>query len=355
MLFWPGNLSALYLPPIRIDIDFGVVLSFLLLVILGGLGVYLFRRDRLLFFGIALFFLALLPVSQIVPLVTLMNDRYLYFPLLGASWLAGGLTATLFPTTPPKRNYLAVALVGTVLALLTICSFQRTQVWRNSIALWSDVVTKLPDSREPRAALAEAYLNAGRKSEALRAYEEVFAFSGPFTEPLMERKALNNAAVLFMDAGQPDRARTLLTTLTRRYPDYAPGFINLGYNLFLARDLPAAEEAYRRALALQPGYPSAIMGLGNICLETGRLAEARGFYRQALDSGGNGPDLHFNLACLEALSRNPDAALTHLEEALRLGYRNAEALTRNPELATLRQLPAFQRLLALYFPGMRTP
>ena len=43
--------------------------------------------------------------------------------------------------------------------------------------------------------------------------------------------------------------------------------------------------------------------------------------------------------------------LRHLEEALRLGFRNRDGLLKNPELASLRPLPAFKGLMATYFGG----
>ena len=351
MLFWPVNLSALYLPRIHSGIDTEVGLALLLTAGLCVAGVVLFRHNRRFFFGYALFFLGLLPVSQIVPLVTLMNDRYLYFPLIGAAWLAGGIVCAVTDMAPSLRRTLLLTGGGTLLTFLCLLSFQRTGAWHDSITLWSDVVRKTPDSREAWAALAESYMNAGRNQEALRTYDEVFAFQGDFAEPIMERKALNNASVLYMDGNRFDRALTLLQTLVAKYPDYAPGFVNLGYCHFATRNLPAAEQAYGSALALAPGNTSALMGLGNISLETGKTEAARHYYDEALANGGNGPDLQYNLACLEARTGHPAEALRHLEEALRLGFRNRDGLLKNPELASLRPLPAFKGLMATYFGG----
>jgi Flp pilus assembly protein TadD len=355
MLFWPANLSALYIPPIHTGIDVEVSLALLLA---GGLcvaGVALFRHNRRLFFGYALFFLGLLPVSQIVPLVTLMNDRYLYFPLLGAAWLVGGLSCTIADMAASPGRTTLLAAGGAILIVLALVSFQRTAVWHDSVTLWSDVVKKTPDSREAFAALAESYVNAGRNQEALRTYDEVFAFRDDFVEPIVERKALNNAAALYMNVGRLDKARPLLQTLAEKYPDYAPGFINLGYCHFASRNLSAAEEAYRAALSLAPGNTSALLGLGNINLETGKTDAARRYYDEAFANGGNGPDLQYNLACLEAQTGHHAEALRHLAEALRLGYRNRNAIQNNPELASLRRLPSFRGLMATYFPGAATP
>jgi tetratricopeptide (TPR) repeat protein len=351
ILVWPSpsSLNSIYIFHIKTGIDGEAVFALLVVVALCSVGAYLARREQRLFFGFALFFLGLVPVSQIVPLATLMNDRYLYFPMLGAAWIVGGLLSRLKDTFPQKRINPALILVTGLLIPLAILSYQRSKVWQNSITLWSDVVKKLPDLRDPRGALAQAYLDAGREKDALTAYEELFVLKRDFTEPLAERKALLQAAALYIDSRSLGKALPLLTTLTTKFPEYPPGFLNLGYYHYLNHHLPEAEKAYRKALHLEPASTQALISLGNICLETGRVAEARELYRTCYENGGNSPDLQFNLACVEALEKNYEAALQYLAEALKLGYRNLEAINGNPELAPLRRLASFNELITVYF------
>ncbi|HEY5976088.1 MAG TPA: hypothetical protein VIU41_15245, partial [Geobacteraceae bacterium] len=82
LLVWPSRLSAIYQPPLKTAMDGEVVASALLLGLFVLAGWLLWRRRRDSFFWYALFFVGLLPVSHLVPLTTLMNDRYLYFPML---------------------------------------------------------------------------------------------------------------------------------------------------------------------------------------------------------------------------------------------------------------------------------
>ena len=79
------NLSAVYAPAIKSGIDIEVAWLHSLLLLIMALGIFLYHCRRDLLFWLALFFIGLLPVSQIVPIVTLMNDRYLYFLMLGAA------------------------------------------------------------------------------------------------------------------------------------------------------------------------------------------------------------------------------------------------------------------------------
>jgi len=76
MLVWPSGLSALYDPPLHHSLLEPAVTGscIALLMLLGAATMLSIRRPRELFwfwFGV----LAILPVSQIVPLTTMMNDR----------------------------------------------------------------------------------------------------------------------------------------------------------------------------------------------------------------------------------------------------------------------------------------
>jgi hypothetical protein len=170
MIFWPANLSAWYNPPIRTGIDGAVAWSGMLLLALISLGILLWRRQRGLFFWYVVFFTGLGPVSQIVPITTLMNDRYLYFPLLGAAPFLCALllpTATVSDLLKPGRQ---MAISGVLLVAVLLCALttiNRTAVWRDSVTLWQDAVTKSPGVSLVHHGLGCALLNDGRTDEAI--------------------------------------------------------------------------------------------------------------------------------------------------------------------------------------------
>jgi protein O-mannosyl-transferase len=352
ILVCPSKLSLIYVFVIKRGIDAEVLLALVLLVALCGAGLYLWRRERRLFFGFALFFLGLLPVSQIVPLATLMNDRYLYFPMLGFAWLVGGYLSRLNDAFPRRLNPSAALLCFLLLPLLFL-SFQRTRVWHNSVTLWSDTSQKFPTLKDPLANLGEAYSASGQPRKALETYEKLFALKREFSDEGTEEKTLNDAASIYLNSGAPEKALPLLTGLTTKFPDFVPGLLTLGRYYAQVRNPLQAEKEYRAALSLDPHAAQPYILLGNLSLETGRVADARDYYAKCLENGGDGPDLQYNLSCVESLAGNQEKSLQHLEAALKFGYRNREAITGNPELSSLRNLPAFSQLLAGYFPNRR--
>lgn len=350
LIIWPTGQSAIYTPEIILvpdAITIGLLLLYIGIVIAG---VKLYQRQSVMFFGLSLFFIGLLPVSQLIPLVTLMHDRYLYIPMLGIGWLAGGSVHLLWQRYPAKRRPVAVSVI-LVAVVIGLISYERTKVWRNSITLWTDTTKKLPNNWGVWDALAEAYISAGDNEGAARAYDKVFSMKPDFmNEDSKEIKALNNAGAIFMERGDFERSRSLLETLTTKYPEYSPGFINLGFNAKLQGDSANAEKAYRRALEIDPDNTSALMAMGTLFREKGNLAGARDYYMKSFKNRGDGSELRYALACLEARSGNINKALDHLEVAVLKGFNDYKALSSNHELDPLRSNSRFQNLLRAVIP-----
>lgn len=339
MLVWPVGLSAVYAPSVRTVPDGVVAGAVLVLLATTGVGWYLYRRQRRLFFWYALYWLGLLPVSQIVPLVTLINDRYLYFPLLGPAALAGIGIARLWEGGAGSRRRLLAGFLLVPLLALPYLSFVRSEVWRDAITLWRDATVEEPASKNAWIGLAEALHSQQRLVEAAAAYERAIAIDPRY------RDALNNLGVLWLDRGEPLRARYYLFQVVTHYPNYPEGFLNLGHTYLETGELDRAELAYRQALALAPGSPPVLTALGGLLLRTRRLAEADDYLRQASAVGGETADLLYNRACVAALGGRSSAALDLLGRAVSAGYRDFSHLAKDDDLASLHGLPEFQRLL----------
>lgn len=347
LLFRPTNLSAVYTPPVKTWIDTEVILSLILLLFLVIAGLLLSRKNRPLFFWYALFFIGLIPVSQVVPLVTLMNDRYLYFPMLGAAAFAGGTAVRILDLAGKRGRIVAIAVISLFLLPLPVLSAKRVAIWENAVTLWSDVTDTIPHSKDAWVALAEAHQEAGRMDKAEASFLRALSIEGMFAEPIQERKALNGLSVIRLQSGRFREALPCLLSLTSKYPDYAPGFLNLGYCYYIWRKLPEAEQAYLTALRLEADMPLALVSLGNISLETGKIDNGRKYYMAALVKGGDAAEIHYNLACLETVGNNLDKAVEHLKTAIKLGYAGKERIMQNPELAPLRKLPRFGQIVGL--------
>lgn len=343
LLFWPTDLSALYTPPMRLGVDGVVAWSALFAVFLVVLGVYLYRRKKELFFWYALFFIGLLPVSQVVPLVTLMNDRYLYFPMLGAA-ACYGLIALPAPGIFYGIRKKGIALILSLLLIpLPWLSWQRTSVWSNDLSLWKDTAEKTPGSTFALNGLGMSYLDAGRFDEA----EDVF-LKTLILDPDYQF-ALVNIGALYNSKGKLTEARPYLLKVVELFPGDTNGLMNLGINYYLSNEFQKAELTFKKALAVQPQSPDVLSRLGDVYLGMSRPDLARTYYTDAVGIGGSTAYLEYNLACVEALSHHPREALEHLEAALKMGFKDFPHITKDAALAGLRGRSDFQALMHRYF------
>lgn len=343
MIAWPGKLSADYAPPIHTAPDAAVGLSVLILAAVALSGRALWRRDRRSGFWFLFFWLGLLPVSQVVPIVTLMNDRYLYLPMIGVAALAAtGVRVANF--RDGKYSVLLKGGVAALLLVMAIASFNRAAVWRDSISLFRDQTAKYPESVRGWRFLAEAYLRHGRIDEARQTYYLALALRED------NQTVLAGLAGLLTEIGELEESRAYLEKLLLINPDHAVGWGTLGENLLKKGEYAGAEKAFRRALAIQPSALPIRLKLGEAVLRQKRYDEARGHFDLLEGKSPNNPDVAYKMACLEALAGNPDNALAWLERSLKRGYRDYEAIYGNNDLSSLWNDPRFVMLLNSYFP-----
>jgi hypothetical protein len=272
MVLVPSGLSVWYDPPVRTAVDGVAVVSAVLVGLLLLLGVWLYRRWRHGCFWYLTFFLGLLPVLQLIPLVTLVQDRYLYVPMLGAAAL---LAAALLPEPPagtprPRRQLVGL---GVVIVGITACVLQtreRIAVWQNSETLWRDAVAKAPAAPMPYAALGDVALNRGDLDAAVKLLEAAIALAS-------ERAGQPGGDLIYGHNIAPDRVK-LAVAYQRR------GMIR------------EAERELRGVLALEPDFPLANHNLGVLLVYNGNPTEGLGHLEKAVELAPENPRYREDLA-----------------------------------------------------------
>ena len=135
-----------------------------------------------------------------------------------------------------------------------------------------------------------------------------------------------------MQANQYDEAIALFNEVVAENPAVAPAHHNLGYLYMLKDDAPAAEEAFRRAIAAQPGTPDSYVALSTLMTAGGRPQEAYDLLQGVallLPQDGN---FQFALGVAAANLGKDQEALAAFQKAATMEPPNVEA---NYYLATL--------------------
>ena len=131
---------------------------------------------------------------------------------------------------------------------------------------------------------------------------------------------------------------------------------NLGAVSFVLQDIKGAEQAYRRAVELNPAFADALINLGTIYHERGRRADREAgrllleqsvsYYERALQQLPNHADAWANMGLAYADMGNSQQAREAYERALFLNPRNPRLLTNMGNYyATLAQQTAGEEQL----------
>jgi len=86
--------------------------------------------------------------------------------------------------------------------------------------------------------------------------------------------------------------------------------------------------------------------LAGLCTRSGRLDEGLEWDRKIVSLDPENAVGHYNLACSLALKARNSEAVNQLRTAMEKGYRDFEWMQEDPDLESLRQIPAFQSLLS---------
>src|SRR5262249_45495495 len=123
LLFIPYPLSLEYLFPVSTTISDPFVILSLIVILASLVLMYKCAKDRPVFsFGILFFFVGLLPVSNIVPIKSVIQERFLFLSMVGFALIIADLLNSY-----PAKGFLFWLIGIMVLSPLTIV---RPRDWR---------------------------------------------------------------------------------------------------------------------------------------------------------------------------------------------------------------------------------
>lgn len=99
-------------------------------------------------------------------------------------------------------------------------------------------------------------------------------------------------------------------------------------------------------LRVRPDHVLSLLIVGHLYTRTGRHIQALGTDRTLTSLLPEDPTVRYNLACSHSNLHQIPEALSALDEAIQLGYRDFEFMARDPDLENLRNDPRFGPFLA---------
>jgi tetratricopeptide (TPR) repeat protein len=333
-------------------INFGLPL---VLIIIVGIGLVIAAlRNPVRQIGLAMFVATFAPAMNIRAfyLEHIVQDRYLYIPLLGILIVvipaAASLLSKLFPMSAWRAQLACLIAALVACGPLALQTVRYNRLWTNDLALWERAVQTDPNGAISLSKYGYALRRAGRHREAKAVFERALAIR-------YRPSPIISLGMLAMDEGQFDQAERSFREVIRRTPELAAAYDQLTICYQRQGRLDDAANVIRQGRAAIPYYKGRFTAnLAVILYQAGKKNEAlaeleaiRPFVEQEHWS-----DAHRALFLLgtlyEELGRPADARAA-LEQYLRIsdGYRDAQTLTNRRKaeqmLAKLRQSSANER------------
>lgn len=293
-LLLPIKLSAVYPYP---DIIYQTIpwyfwLGFIsvFLVILAGLKV--FKKDKVIFFGLSFFIVNIFLLLQLLPVGSaIYADRYVYIPSIGFYLI---ISYFIFKIKSSPYRY---GLFVSYLILLSFLTVTRIGVWRDSNSLWTDVVDKQPKS-------VIGWNNLGGE--------------------------YNNTAEEYKNSGEREKYKALTEQAIRCFdeailkkPDYSSAFYNRGlskYNLgeFLSDSslVITALSDFNRAISNNLTFVDAYLQRGLVYEWLGEYQKAIADFNYGLQYDSKNENLLINRAVAMGKSGDLTGAIENLTAVL---------------------------------------
>ncbi len=344
----PINLLADYDIPHKSSFFDPVVFGSLVsLFVLLFVSVWFFIKKRSIYsFGFLFFFIFLIPVSNMIKIVNIVAERYLYFPSMGIALLFG-----VFFTEVLKFNKkIFISLFVVIILCFSSITLMRNTDWKDSVSLWKTTLKVEPDSVRALSNLATHYFENEEYRLAIKYYlkclfqrnsaqdrynlANAYKAIGDFQMAEQEYKNAikidpthseihNNLALLLIKLNRFDQAETeLKKVLLYGNQGDRDVYENFGLLYDAKGDYDKAIEYYNKTISLNPKKATAYNKLAVTYIKSGKVKEGTDLLMLSIKRFPGNPIFYKNLAVLYGKQNNIEKEIIYWEKACLLEQNN---------------------------------
>jgi hypothetical protein len=226
-MVFPINLSCFY--PYSSDTGNSLPLVYLvsplIVSVLAGLVILSRKNTRKILFGSAFFLISIIPVLQILPVGNaVVADRYFYVSSIGLFFLVGEGFAFLCKDAFARFNIREITILCSIIVLscFSYLTFERCQVWNNSISLLTDVIKKYPDVAMVDNNIGLTYVDQGNPEKGIQYFQRAAELAPNDADPYI------NMADTYLSLNQFDKAIVAYKEVINRQPNADIAYYNIG-------------------------------------------------------------------------------------------------------------------------------
>lgn len=313
----PDGLAALYAMPTSVDPLAPRYVASLLALLALTAGAWAVRRRwpsvPTAWVAFLVIILPMLGVVQNGPQIA--ADRYTYFAAPALTLLLAGAIVSARGSAGELANGVALFAVG-ALAVLT---WRQTTVWRDSRALWTQVLAVEPESAIGQNNMGNVLFQERRFNDAIAHYRRAIATAPNYTE------AHNNLGIALMNQGNITGAIAEYERAASTNPLDPEPHANLGSALDALGKSAEALVHFQRALELDPDHGNAQVNYANTLLKLNRVDEAVRVYQRAVLSHPDLAEAHLNYGVALARQGKLPEAVEQFRTTLVLRPESPEA------------------------------
>jgi protein O-mannosyl-transferase len=240
------------------------------------------KKHPLLTFGVLFYYLAHIVESSFIPIRDVLFEHRTYLPNAGFCLVTAWVTISVLPSLFGWLKPAVIALP--MVAILSVMTWQRNQLWTDPVALWRDNATKTPNKHRVLDTYARHLLEVGRNQEAA----QILALTDRFEErdgnDIQWPSAINHL-IMLRRQGKLEEALAAADQYLSKNPDprvRSKILANKGNIYIEKRELGKAEGSLREALSVYPQNLPAMVNLGIVLFHKGARDEAKQIFIDAL-------------------------------------------------------------------------
>ncbi|HVW66177.1 MAG TPA: tetratricopeptide repeat protein [Candidatus Peribacteraceae bacterium] len=324
-LLWPANLSVLY------PYDKAIVLSspdffipIILVLLLLAAAVLLFKKFRILSFGIAFYVLTLIPTFFNFAkggYAYFASDRYAYVPEIGIFIVILVLIDRALEHRKEFERSVVFAAFGMLLCVYGFLSYAQAKTWRDTQTLFLHTLSIYPHATTARINLGYVYREIGQYDKALTQFNAVLSY-----EP-DNALAYANIGAVYEEQGRTDDAVAMFQKGMAANPRMQDSFYALGLLYEKQGRLDDAISLYKQVNAISPNFPDAYDTLGSAYMKKNDVADAQAAYKKTLSLNPYNVDAHYNLGVIAEKQNDLATAAHEFEMTLQLEGDKVDTLT----------------------------
>ncbi|MBE9536059.1 MAG: tetratricopeptide repeat protein [Proteobacteria bacterium] len=231
-------------------------------------------------FGLFWFFINYLPVSNIIPSVYIIADRYMYIPSAGLCLLAAIGCRSLFDefwAIRRKGSFIViVVLISLTLVMYAFKTFRYSAVWKSDLSLWSYSIKKYPDSDKSFNSRGNAFAGSGDYAEALSDFDRAISIN-----PKNASAYTNRGVVLIRLEDYVSAIADFDKTISLDFY-FAETYLNRGWAYYKANNYPEALNNYEEAIKNDPAFVDPYINKGIVYDAMGDFPSAIENYAKAI-------------------------------------------------------------------------